>query len=96
MEDAERCDRVGILHEGKLVALGAPDALKQSIGGDIVVIQSPDPHGLQRSCASALAVKRRWWMGPCGWSGHVVMSSSAMWWKRSGGDYLSRFWKTDA
>jgi ABC-2 type transport system ATP-binding protein len=48
MEDAERCDRVGILHEGKLVALGAPDALKQSIGGDIVVIQSPDPLGLQK------------------------------------------------
>jgi ABC-2 type transport system ATP-binding protein len=48
MEDAERCDRVGILHEGKLVALGAPEALKQSIGGDIVVIQSPDPHGLQK------------------------------------------------
>ena len=48
MEDAERCDRVGILHEGKLVALGAPDALKQSIGGDIVVIHSPDPHGLQK------------------------------------------------
>jgi ABC-2 type transport system ATP-binding protein len=60
MEDAERCDRVGILHEGKLVALGAPDALKQSIGGDIVVIQSPDPHGLQKrlrerfGCESAL------------------------------------------
>ena len=48
MEDAERCDRVGILHAGKLVALGAPDALKQRIGGDIVVIQSPDPHGLQK------------------------------------------------
>jgi ABC-2 type transport system ATP-binding protein len=48
MEDAERCDRVGILHEGRLVALGAPDALKQSIGGDIVVIQSPEPLGLQK------------------------------------------------
>jgi ABC-2 type transport system ATP-binding protein len=48
MEDAERCDRVGILHAGKLVALGTPDALKQSIGGDIVVIQSADPHGLQK------------------------------------------------
>jgi ABC-2 type transport system ATP-binding protein len=60
MEDAERCDRVGILHAGKLVALGAPDALRQSIGGDIVVIQSPDPHGLQKKlrerfgCESAL------------------------------------------
>jgi ABC-2 type transport system ATP-binding protein len=48
MEDAERCDRVGILHEGKLVALGAPDALKQGIGGDIVVIHSHDPHDLQK------------------------------------------------
>jgi ABC-2 type transport system ATP-binding protein len=48
MEDAERCDRVGILHEGKLVALGPPDALKQSIGGDIVVIQTPDAHVLQK------------------------------------------------
>jgi ABC-2 type transport system ATP-binding protein len=47
MEDAERCDRVGILHEGKLVALDAPDALKNRIGGDIVVIQSPNPQGLQ-------------------------------------------------
>jgi ABC-2 type transport system ATP-binding protein len=48
MEDAERCDRVGILHDGKLVALGAPEALKQSIGGDIVVIQSSDPYDLQK------------------------------------------------
>jgi ABC-2 type transport system ATP-binding protein len=48
MEDAERCDRVGILHEGKLMALGAPDALKHSIGGDIVVIHAHDPHGLQK------------------------------------------------
>jgi ABC-2 type transport system ATP-binding protein len=48
MEDAERCDRVGILHEGKLVALGAPEALKQHIGGDIVVIHASDPYGLQK------------------------------------------------
>jgi ABC-2 type transport system ATP-binding protein len=48
MEDAERCDRVGILHEGKLVAIGTPEAMKERIGGDIVVLQSPDPHGLQK------------------------------------------------
>jgi ABC-2 type transport system ATP-binding protein len=48
MEDAERCNRVGILHEGKLVALGTPHALKQRISGDIVVIQSADLHGLQK------------------------------------------------
>lgn len=47
MEDAERCDRVGILHEGRLVAAGTPEALKQSIGGDIVVVRSPKPQWLQ-------------------------------------------------
>jgi ABC-2 type transport system ATP-binding protein len=48
MEDAERCDRVGILHAGKLVALGTPDTLKHSIGGDIVVIHTVDPHAMQK------------------------------------------------
>jgi ABC-2 type transport system ATP-binding protein len=47
MEDAERCDRVAILHEGKLVAAGTPEALKRSIGGDIVVIRSANPQELQ-------------------------------------------------
>ena len=29
MEEAERCDRLAILNEGKVVALGTPDELKQ-------------------------------------------------------------------
>lgn len=41
MEEAERCDRVGILHQGKLVALGTPDALKAQVGGDVIAIQGP-------------------------------------------------------
>jgi ABC-2 type transport system ATP-binding protein len=55
MEDAERCDRVGILHEGRLVAIGTPRALKETIGGDIVVLQSPDPHGLQKKLRERFA-----------------------------------------
>lgn len=41
MEEAERCDRVGILHQGKLVALDTPDALKARVGGDVIAIQTP-------------------------------------------------------
>ncbi|MEW6297704.1 MAG: ATP-binding cassette domain-containing protein [Thermodesulfobacteriota bacterium] len=41
IEEAERCDRVGILHQGKLVALDTPDALKAQVGGDIIAIQAP-------------------------------------------------------
>jgi ABC-2 type transport system ATP-binding protein len=40
MEEAEHCDRVGILHQGKLVALDTPDALKARVGGDVVSIRA--------------------------------------------------------
>jgi ABC-2 type transport system ATP-binding protein len=42
MEEAERCDRVGILHQGKLVALDTPEALRARVGGDVVAIRTPD------------------------------------------------------
>jgi ABC-2 type transport system ATP-binding protein len=38
MEEAERCDRLAILSEGKVVALGTPDELKREIGGDVIVL----------------------------------------------------------
>jgi ABC-2 type transport system ATP-binding protein len=40
MEEAERCDRVGIIHQGKLVALDSPDNLKAQVGGDVVAIRT--------------------------------------------------------
>lgn len=46
LEEAEHCDRVGILHRGHLVAVGTPDELKARVGGDVVVIQSDTPEGL--------------------------------------------------
>lgn len=46
MEEAERCDRLGILDRGHVVALGTPDELRHSIGGDCLTIQSSDPVGL--------------------------------------------------
>ena len=47
LEEAERCDRVGILHRGYLVAVGTPDELKARVGGDVVVVQTPEPTKLQ-------------------------------------------------
>ena len=40
MEEAERCDRLAILNEGKLVALGTPSELKQEIGGDVIWLEA--------------------------------------------------------
>ena len=42
LDDAEACNRVGILDEGKLVALGEPDELKTKVGGDVIIIESVD------------------------------------------------------
>jgi ABC-2 type transport system ATP-binding protein len=39
MEEAERCDRLAILNEGKLVAMGTPTELKREIGGDVILLE---------------------------------------------------------
>jgi len=46
MEEAERCDRLAILNEGKVVALGTPDDLKHEIGGDVILLDTKNPDSL--------------------------------------------------
>lgn len=55
MEEAERCDRVGILHRGRLVALGTPDALKAQVGGDVIAIQGPRLETLREKLSKQFA-----------------------------------------
>jgi ABC-2 type transport system ATP-binding protein len=47
MEEAESADRLAILSEGRLVALGTPAGLKAEIAGDVVVITTPEPEALR-------------------------------------------------
>lgn len=42
MDEAERCDFVGFIYRGRLVATGAPDALKDGVGGALVSIACAD------------------------------------------------------
>ncbi len=46
MEEAERCDRLAILSEGNLVALGTPEELTREIGGDVILLEARDPQSL--------------------------------------------------
>jgi len=46
MEEAERCDRLAILSEGKLVALGTPAELKREIGGDVILLDTANAEAL--------------------------------------------------
>ena len=45
MEEAERCDRLAILNEGNLVALGTPTELKSEIGGDVILLDAAHEAG---------------------------------------------------
>jgi ABC-2 type transport system ATP-binding protein len=38
LEEAERCDRIAILDQGKVVVEGAPGELRSSVGGDVVTV----------------------------------------------------------
>ena len=46
MEEAERCDRLAIMNEGNLVALGTPTELKSEIGGDVILLDAANDAGL--------------------------------------------------
>ena len=46
MEEAARCDRVGILDHGRLAALGAPDRLTADLGGETLWLDSDDADAL--------------------------------------------------
>lgn len=56
MDEAANCDRVAVLHEGRLVAIGMPDALTRSIGGDVIMITARDPASLSERIARRFGV----------------------------------------
>ena len=59
MDEADRCDQLGILDRGRFVARGTPDALRQSVGGDCLTIQTTDPRGLSGQIASKFGLLAR-------------------------------------
>lgn len=46
LEEADKADRIAILNAGSLVALDTPDALRATVGGDSITIETDDPAGL--------------------------------------------------
>ena len=51
MDEAAKCDRVGILHEGRLVASGTPETLVSEIGGDMILVTGRDLSSLAQKVA---------------------------------------------
>jgi ABC-2 type transport system ATP-binding protein len=46
LEEAERCDRVAILHRGRLVACETPGELRGRLGTDVAVVSGLEPEAL--------------------------------------------------
>ncbi len=57
MEEAERCGRIGILDQGRLVAIAPPGELKGQVGGDVMVISGPAPEMLAQKIARQFQVR---------------------------------------
>lgn len=49
MEEGDRCDRLALVDRGKIVAEGAPAALKAEIGGDVISLSGREPEALARA-----------------------------------------------
>ena len=57
LEEADRCDRLVLLHQGNIVALGTPGELRSSIGGDVVVLETADPLTLAAGIAERFGLQ---------------------------------------
>jgi len=57
LEEADRCDRLVLLHKGGIVAEGAPRTLRSRIGGDVVVLETSDTQALAAKIAQKFRVK---------------------------------------
>jgi ABC-2 type transport system ATP-binding protein len=57
MDEAEHCDRIAIMDEGRIVALDTPEALKAGIGEDRVRIQTDDDERAIRRLSEAFGIE---------------------------------------
>ncbi len=74
MDEAERFDRVALLHQGKLLALDAPATLQHSLNGDVLVIEVESPRTARDLLSGNPRVKRAALFGD---KLHVTVPSAA-------------------
>jgi len=65
LKEADRCDRLVLLHQGKIVTQGTPSELRSRIGGDVVVLATSDTASL------AAGIEQRFGLRPTVVDGQV-------------------------
>ena len=74
LDEAERCDRVGLLSGGRLLALETPDELRARFQGTLVTVQARDPRGVRDALRRAPGVSAAVLFGD---HVHAVLEASA-------------------
>ncbi|HSJ16284.1 MAG TPA: ABC transporter ATP-binding protein [Longimicrobiales bacterium] len=74
LDEAERCDRVVLLHEGRTLALTAPAPLQQRLAGRLVIASAEQPRVVRDRLRAHPAVRRAALFGT---AIHVVLEEGA-------------------
>ena len=57
MEEAEKCDRLGIMDAGRCIACGSPSELKSQIGGDVITLTADNPKDLAEQIQQKFSIQ---------------------------------------
>ncbi|MFC1980157.1 ATP-binding cassette domain-containing protein [Chloroflexota bacterium] len=68
MDEAENCDRISIIDQGRIIALDTPDKLKDALGGDVVTLTA------ENNEAASLELKERYDLSPVIENGTIVFT----------------------
>ena len=68
MDEAEICDRISIIDQGRIIALATPDNLKDALGGDVVTLTA------ENNEAASLELKERYDLSPLIENGTIVFT----------------------
>lgn len=74
LDEAERCDRVALLHRGRILALDAPARLQRSLTGTLLEVRAADPRRAREVLRALPEVRRATLFGDVI---HVVLAPGA-------------------
>jgi ABC-2 type transport system ATP-binding protein len=57
LDEAERCHRVGLLHQGHMLFCDRPEAVKRRFPGEILAVHSPEPERVRDALSAAPGVR---------------------------------------
>jgi ABC-2 type transport system ATP-binding protein len=73
LDEAERCNRVGLMYRGRLIQCGAPDAARHQMPEDCYQVEAPDPRAAREVLLKSEGVLS---VEPSGATLHLFLSSA--------------------